>query len=173
VPVWAGSERNIAPPFRFGSGDITDASGNRSGQLDVVIEYGNSITFPNILPKTPRLYLAEGVCAVVDVKSALSTHWNEVTRSTAMAAACAFLSPMRSTRRAPWNRGRAESGPTFQVRRLGEFGIRRSCRAGDARRAVAVNALRAPTMLASVAAILDPELTSHGADALRTFATGY
>ena len=94
----------------------------------MVIEYGNSITFPNKLPETPRLYLAEGVCAVVDVKSALSKHWNEVTRSTATAAACAFLWPMRPTRRAL--RARAQSGPTFQVRRLGEFGIRRDPRSG-------------------------------------------
>lgn len=32
---------NVLPtPFRFGSGDVTDSDGRRSGQLDVVVEYG-------------------------------------------------------------------------------------------------------------------------------------
>jgi hypothetical protein len=69
----------IAPPFRVGSGDVTDLSGQRSGQLDIVIEYGNSISFPMLYTMhTPRLYLAEGVCAVVEVKSNLAGQWNEV-----------------------------------------------------------------------------------------------
>ena len=71
----------IAPPFRIGNGDITDSSGHRSGQLDIVIEYGNSISFPMILPNAPRLYLAEGVCAVIEIKSNLSSQWDEVERS--------------------------------------------------------------------------------------------
>lgn len=71
----------IAPPFRIGNGDITDSSGRRSGQSDVVIEYGNSLSFPMILPNAPRLYLAEGVCAVIEIKSDLSSQWEEVIRS--------------------------------------------------------------------------------------------
>lgn len=72
----------IAPPFRVGCGDITDLSGQRSGQLDIVIEYGNSISFPMVYAiNTPRLYLAEGVCAVIEVKSDLSSQWNEVLSS--------------------------------------------------------------------------------------------
>lgn len=72
----------IAPPFRIGSGDITDLSGQRSGQLDIVIEYGNSISFPLLCAvHTPRLYLAEGVCAVIEVKSDLSGQWEEVLSS--------------------------------------------------------------------------------------------
>ncbi len=72
----------IAPPFRIGSGDITDLSGQRSGQLDIVIEYGNSISFPLLCAvHTPRLYLAEGVCAVIEVKSDLSGKWGEVLSS--------------------------------------------------------------------------------------------
>ncbi len=71
----------IAPPFRVGNGDITDSFGHRSGQSDIVIEYGNSISFPLILPTAPRLYLAEGVCAVIEVKSNLSSQWEEVKRS--------------------------------------------------------------------------------------------
>ena len=72
----------IAPPFRIGSGDITDLSGQRSGQLDIVIEYGNSISFPLVsAAHTPRLYLAEGVCAVIEVKSDLSGQWEELLAS--------------------------------------------------------------------------------------------
>lgn len=71
----------IAPPFRIGNGDITDASGHRSGQSDIVIEHANSISFPMILPNAPRLYLAEGVCAVIEIKSNLSSQWDEVVRS--------------------------------------------------------------------------------------------
>ncbi|MGE3512423.1 MAG: DUF6602 domain-containing protein [Vicinamibacterales bacterium] len=67
----------LPPPFRFGIGDATDQSGARSGQLDVVIE------FPLVpsLPMTsggPRLYLAEGIVAVVEVKSNVASQWDEV-----------------------------------------------------------------------------------------------
>jgi len=72
----------IAPPFRIGSGDVTDLSGRRSGQLDIVIEYGNSISFPLVCAAhTPRLYLAEGVCAVLEVKSDLAGQWDDVLAS--------------------------------------------------------------------------------------------
>ena len=82
----------IAPPFRVGSGDITDLSGQRSGQLDIVIEYGNSISFPMVYTThTPRLYLAEGVCAVIEIKSDLAAQWNEVLDSHSR------LTPIRRT----------------------------------------------------------------------------
>ncbi|MBS0624744.1 MAG: hypothetical protein JSS32_01685 [Verrucomicrobia bacterium] len=72
----------IAPPFRVGCGDITDLSGQRSGQLDIVIEYSNSVSFPLVNGmNTPRLYLAEGVCAVIEVKSDLVGQWSEVLSS--------------------------------------------------------------------------------------------
>lgn len=71
----------IAPPFRIGTGDITDASGKKSGQCDIVIEYTSSISFPMIAPSSPRLYLAEGVCAVIEVKSDLERQWSEVEHS--------------------------------------------------------------------------------------------
>lgn len=67
----------IAPPFRIESGDITDSAGRRSGQLDTVIEFSSSVSFP-MAPGLPRLFLAEGVCAVVEVKSDLSGQWAEV-----------------------------------------------------------------------------------------------
>lgn len=73
----------IAPPFRIGSGDVIDNEGNRSGQQDIVIEHGGGISFPLIAHETPRLYLAESVCAVVEVKSSLEGQWDEV-ESTAL-----------------------------------------------------------------------------------------
>jgi hypothetical protein len=66
----------LPPIFRFGSGDATDAAGNKSGQLDVVIEYPFAPTLPTFAGET-RLYLAEGVAAVVEVKSNVAAQWNE------------------------------------------------------------------------------------------------
>lgn len=71
----------IAPPFRIGTGDITDSTGKRSGQCDLIIEYTHSISFPLISPRAPRLYFAEGVCAVIEIKSDLGRQWNEVQQS--------------------------------------------------------------------------------------------
>jgi len=68
--------------FRFGSGEITDLSGNISGQVDIVTEYPllPSITFPETNANT-RLYLAEGVAASIEVKSNLNKQWNEVEKT--------------------------------------------------------------------------------------------
>jgi len=71
--------RVLPPPFRFGSGEVTDIAGKLTGQLDIVVE------FP-ILPSvqllgtysTSRLYLAEGVAAVIEVKSDLAAQWSRV-----------------------------------------------------------------------------------------------
>jgi len=65
------------PHFRFGSGDITDSEENKSGQLDIVMEYPNLYSFP-MGQASPRLYLAESVAAVIEVKSNLSAQWSEV-----------------------------------------------------------------------------------------------
>jgi hypothetical protein len=65
------------PHFRFGSGDITDSAENKSGQIDVVIEYPNLYSFP-ILQSAPRLYLAEGVAVALEIKSDLSKQWPEI-----------------------------------------------------------------------------------------------
>jgi hypothetical protein len=73
------------PPFRFGQGDATDAKGRKSGQLDVVVELP-------FLPSVPipggasRLYLAEGVGAVIEVKSDLAGQWSEVQNTAAQLA---------------------------------------------------------------------------------------
>jgi hypothetical protein len=68
----------LTPQFRFGDGDATDATGNRSGQLDVVVEYPWVPSLPVVGANRPRLYLAEGVAAVIEVKSDLTKQWDEV-----------------------------------------------------------------------------------------------
>jgi hypothetical protein len=86
-----GSEREVfvrdflqavfPPPFRFGSGAVTDSDGNCSGQIDVVVEYPFLPSFP--MPGgADRLYLAESVAVALEVKSNLSSQWGEVERST-------------------------------------------------------------------------------------------
>ncbi len=67
----------LPPVFRFGTGDATDISSNRSGQLDVVIEYPFSPSLANVGTSSTRLYLAESVAAVVEVKSTLSSQWTQ------------------------------------------------------------------------------------------------
>jgi hypothetical protein len=77
-------------PYRIGTGDATDVQGNRSGQLDVVIEYPVIPSVP--LGSSPaRLYLAEGVAAVVEVKSNCASQWNQAL------ATAAQLSTVRRT----------------------------------------------------------------------------
>lgn len=68
----------LTPQFRFGDGDATDRAGNRSGQLDVVVEYPWVPSLPVVGSNRPRLYLAEGVAAVIEVKSDLTRQWDEV-----------------------------------------------------------------------------------------------
>jgi hypothetical protein len=64
-------------PFRFGTGDATDKNGNKSGQLDVVIEFPFGPSLPVVGGTTSRLYLAETIAAVVEVKSNIAAQWNE------------------------------------------------------------------------------------------------
>ena len=69
--------RLLPPGYRFGSGDALDSRGSRSGQLDVVVEYTFLPSLPALGGST-RLYLAEGIAAVVEVKSDLAKQWDEV-----------------------------------------------------------------------------------------------
>lgn len=68
----------LPPQFRFGAGDATDQEGNKSGQLDVVIEFPLVPSLPIVAGRSPRLYLAEGIVAVIEVKSDLAKQWDEV-----------------------------------------------------------------------------------------------
>jgi hypothetical protein len=62
---------------RFATGSITDAQGLISGQVDIVVEYPFIPSFP--MPGTDeRLLLAESVAMVIEVKSNLSSQWQEV-----------------------------------------------------------------------------------------------
>lgn len=71
--------QNVLPPiYRFGTGDATDVNGNRSGQLDVVVEYPFGPSLPAVGGSaSTRLYLAETVAAVVEVKSSLPAQMAE------------------------------------------------------------------------------------------------
>jgi hypothetical protein len=71
----------ISVPFRIGSGDIVDRNNNLSRQADIVIEYSNTLSFPSVYPHSERLYLAESVCAVIEVKSTLSEQWRAVVKA--------------------------------------------------------------------------------------------
>ncbi len=79
----------LPPVYRFGSGDATDISGAKSGQLDVVVEYPFSPSLPMVGAGQSRLYLAESVAAVIEVKSNLANQWQEAV-NTAVA-----LAPLR------------------------------------------------------------------------------
>ena len=64
--------------YRFGTGDIIDSTGLRSGQIDVVAEYPFLPSFPVFGKDSPRLYLADGVALVLEIKSNLVNQWDEV-----------------------------------------------------------------------------------------------
>jgi len=69
-------------PYRFGSGSVADAAGAVSGQLDIVVEFPFFASFP-----TPsgaeRLYLAESVAFVIEVKSDVAAQWDQVEKTAA------------------------------------------------------------------------------------------
>jgi hypothetical protein len=68
-------EATFLPPNRFGTGDCIDRAGNKSGELDVVLEYP---FLPSLtLQGHSRLYLAEGIAVAIEVKSNISSQWNE------------------------------------------------------------------------------------------------
>jgi hypothetical protein len=59
-------EATFPPPNRFGTGDCIDRAGNKSGELDVVLEYP---FLPSLtLQGHSRLYLAKGIAAAIEVK---------------------------------------------------------------------------------------------------------
>ena len=73
-----GFFKNVFPaPYRFGTGAVTDAIGRVSGQLDAIIEWPFFASFPGPLG-IERLYLAESVAFVIEVKSDLNAQWEQV-----------------------------------------------------------------------------------------------
>lgn len=71
----------LPPIYRFGSGDATDVTGKRSGQLDVVVEFPFAPSLPVVGAGQTRLYLAESVAAVIEVKSNLAGQWSEASKT--------------------------------------------------------------------------------------------
>jgi hypothetical protein len=70
----------MPPGMRFGTGEVIDRNRNQSGQLDIVIEFPFSPSL-GLTADGPRLYFSEGVGAVVEVKSDLSKHWDDVQKT--------------------------------------------------------------------------------------------
>jgi hypothetical protein len=60
------------------NGEVTDSSGRKTGELDIIIENGFFSSIPVIGIDSSRLYFAEGVAAVIEVKSDLQGQWHEV-----------------------------------------------------------------------------------------------
>ena len=75
--------------YRFGTGDATDSFGARSGQLDVVVEYPVAPSLPSVGggQNSTRLYLAESVAAVIEVKSDAAAQWQEAVQTAKKLAA--------------------------------------------------------------------------------------
>ncbi len=79
--------RDLLPlNLRISGGAITDSRGNLynesniSGQCDIVIEQPNGLSIP--LPNgSERLFLAESVIAVIEVKSDIEKQWEQVLSS--------------------------------------------------------------------------------------------
>ena len=61
----------LPPHYRIGSGIITDAEGAISTQFDVVIELPFAPSF-SFLDGTPRIYLADTIGAIIEIKSDLA-----------------------------------------------------------------------------------------------------
>lgn len=62
---------------RFGTGEIIDIHGCNSGQIDIVLEFPFSPSLA-LADRGPRLYFAEGVGAVLEVKSDIQKDWRDV-----------------------------------------------------------------------------------------------
>jgi hypothetical protein len=71
----------LTPQFRFSSGDATDQTGLRSGQLDVVVEFPFVPSLPIVGNHKTRLFLAEGIGCVIEVKSNAASQWDEVIKT--------------------------------------------------------------------------------------------
>lgn len=99
---------NVLPPiYRFGTGDATDVAGARSGQLDVVVEFPTGPSLPSVSGQpTTRLYLAECIAAVVEVKSNVASQWGQAQQTAQQ------LAPLRRTYGATMTMGLA---PTPQI----------------------------------------------------------
>ncbi len=103
----------LPPAFRFGSGDVTDLQGLKSGQLDVVVEYPLLPSLPLAGGSRHRLYIAEGVAFAIEVKSNLEAQWGQGVIPTAQ--------KLKTLRRTYKNTSQSFSGGT--VTRGGNSGV--------------------------------------------------
>jgi hypothetical protein len=71
----------LPPPYRLGSGEATDREGNITGQLDIVLEFPFLPSIPVFGTSQPRLYLADAVASVIEVKSDLAKEWKDVVKT--------------------------------------------------------------------------------------------
>lgn len=70
-------QHTLPPIYRIGNGDIIDAFTGITGQLEIVIEFP---FFPSVgcqHSDGSRIYLCEGVAAVIEVKSNIRVQWGE------------------------------------------------------------------------------------------------
>jgi len=65
------------PHYRFSGGDVTDGYNHQSGQVDIVLEYPQAFSLP-FYPDGPRLFLAENVAGIIEVKSNIANQWDQV-----------------------------------------------------------------------------------------------
>lgn len=72
--------RQVIPPnWRVSTGgEITNTRGMKTGELDIIVENGFFPSLPVIGIESTRLFLAEGVAAVIEIKSDLRGQWEEV-----------------------------------------------------------------------------------------------
>jgi hypothetical protein len=66
---------------KIGRGEITDLNNERSGQLDCVVEYGYQPSLPLLPMSDTRLFIAESIAAVIEVKSDLSSQWSQIQKT--------------------------------------------------------------------------------------------
>lgn len=59
------------------SGEIIDNQNNCTGELDIILENGHFPNIPIANVDSARLFFAEGVAAVIEVKSNLQSQWAE------------------------------------------------------------------------------------------------
>jgi hypothetical protein len=74
--------RKVMPPeFRIsGNGEAIDSSGEKSGELDVIVEnsFLPSIPFFGTDGDSSRLFFCEGIASVIEIKSNLSDEWSNI-----------------------------------------------------------------------------------------------
>lgn len=66
------------PAFRIREcAEITDVYGNKTGEIDIILENGHAPNLPMANGETARLHFAEGVGAALEIKSSLSGQWEQ------------------------------------------------------------------------------------------------